>query len=85
VDPLSPVVVRFLIWQNPSGMVRAIEEVFIDIEDCSASSSERKPFFFKCGLAKLRQCHTRGGRSHNRNPLQTSKIRIFGFSSFLYL
>ena len=66
MDPLSPVVVRFLMWQYGTATTphtrRPIEDVFIDIEDCSASSSGKNFFFFlkeskrqKGGEAKLRQ------------------------------
>ena len=73
MDPLSPVVVVRFVWIATDSLCgsmarrtphtrRPIEDVFIDIEDCSASSSGKNFFFFlkeskrqKGGEAKLRQ------------------------------
>ena len=56
MDPLSPVVVVRFVWIATDSLCgsmarrtphtrRPIEDVFIDIEDCSASSSGKKLFF----------------------------------------
>ena len=63
MDPLSPVVVVRFVWIATDSLCgsmarrtphtrRPIEDVFIDIEDCSASSSGKKLFFFLKGVQK---------------------------------
>ena len=89
MDPLSPVVVRFLVWQDPSGMVRAMEDVF-GIEDCSASSSGKNFFFnfkWKWAWQNYASEPHLGGRSRNpcksrATPSTTEQMNLLIFSCF---
>ncbi len=86
VDPLSPVVVRFLIWLNPSGMVRPIEDIFIDIEDCSANSSGKNLFFFQVGPGKTTPVnHTWGEEPQPYHLYQVSTTERMNFCNFFCL
>jgi hypothetical protein len=84
-DPLSPVFINFLSCSMiHSQKQRAIEDVFIDIANCSAGPSERKNFYYFLVKKKevknhvtwqIHASHHIWGRSPA--PLQ-STIRVFG-------